>query len=75
MDEWARKISPWKRRLLHALCNIVGAAALIGSGAYVILGSNKGIGVFAVIVSVILCRVLVVDVVIPLEAADDPPRQ
>ena len=44
------------------LCYLISALLLAGAGAYLILGEDKGLGIFAVLIAAILSRVLVLNI-------------
>jgi hypothetical protein len=64
-----------RSRLKIAACYLVGAVLLGGALLYVLFGNNKGLGIFFVLVAAILCRVLVINLAGPMEAANDERRR
>jgi hypothetical protein len=59
-------------RMKTAIANVIGALALGGAGAYLMFGSNKGLGIFLVLVAAILCRILILG---PGDTHDAPPPE
>lgn len=50
------------RRTVQFLCYGVSFCAMLGAGGYLMLGTNKGLGILLLIVAVIISRVLLLDV-------------
>ncbi|MHC5113791.1 MAG: hypothetical protein ACYTGP_05125 [Planctomycetota bacterium] len=48
--------------LVRVACNCASAGLLIGSCAYLLFGSNKGLGIFMVVVAAVLSRVLILNI-------------
>ncbi len=65
-------------RLLHAACWTAGAIGFTSAGGYLIFGSDKGLGIFLVIIATITCRFLLLDLAPRFDAAargeSDPER-
>ena len=51
------------QRMLHTVCYLVSAVALVGAGAYVIFGEQKALGILAVLIAAVLSRVLILNIV------------
>jgi len=52
---------------INILCYLTSAAAILGAATYLALGSDKGLGVFFVLLAVIIARVLILNIAIPME--------
>ena len=61
-------------RHISLACLVLAAVLLIGAGAYLVLGTDKGLGIFLVLIAAILCRPLVLDIPASLARRDERRR-
>jgi hypothetical protein len=59
--------------VIRWICHLVAALLVGGAGTYLVLGRDKGLGIFLVLVAVIVARVLVINIADALEPPG-PPR-
>ena len=46
----------------RAICYTLSACLLVGAGAYLLRGDDKGLGIFFVLIAAVLCRVLILNI-------------
>lgn len=58
-------------RAVRIACYLVTLAMFIGAGGYLLFGRHKGVGIFLVLLTAVLSRVLILNIA---EQDADPPN-
>ena len=61
--------------MIQTVCWVTAAGLMAAAGAYLLLGTDKGLGIFLVLVAAILARILVINVPEHLERDGSPSNE